>query len=324
MNLSGFLLPVRIVHGQDTVFTRCPEGEDRSDSRDPALFILAGENQPIGIGNEMEVAQDAFCLRAFDPSMPQVELVNDHCFVPPEEFPERNEILPLRRPWSAQLQQVLQVIIPQPGKSTVVWLAKEFGSRDRETRLRPDAKPGDHGMEIEYCLYSGLVALISLVKSPLLLEIPPGEDVQDGLLSAIKDDELAFFYFDGRDPMAPLLDAKENRDASLQIGNQFTSGRLRIISAKKRQVAIESPGGLGELELIGSRPPTCPGEFGDPVLVCQDAKHDEAVLQGEGSALPEVRLRVESHRRRIPSSSVGKTYRNFDKRSIMMTLADQA
>ena len=109
-------------------------------------------------------------------------------------------------------------------------------------------------MEIEYCLYSGLVTLISLLKSPLLLEISPREDVQDGLLSAIKDDELAFFYFDGRDPMAPLLDAKENRDASLQIGNQFTLGCLRIIPAKERQVAVESPGGFGELELIGGTP----------------------------------------------------------------------
>ena len=89
-------------------------------------------------------------------------------------------------------------------------------------------------MEIEYCLYSGLVTLISLVKSPLLLEITPGEDVQNGLLSAIKDNELTFFYFDGRDPMAPLLDTEENGDASLQIGLQFTSGGLCIIPAKER------------------------------------------------------------------------------------------
>ena len=179
-------------------------------------------------------------------------------------------------------------------------------------------------MEIEYGLYCGLVTLISLAKSPLLLEITPGENVQNGFLSTIKDDELAFFDLDGRDPMTPLLDTEENRDASLQIGNQFAPGGLYIVPAKERQIAVESPCGFGELELICSRPPPCPGEFGDPVLVCQDAKHDEAVLQGEGPALPKVRLRVESHRRRIPTFSVGKTYRNFDERSILMTLADQA
>ena len=130
MKLAGFLLPLRIIHRKDTVFTRGPEGEDGSDSRNPALFILAGENQPIGVSNEMEVAQDAFCLRAFDPSMPQVDLVNNHCLVPPEEFSERNKILPLRCSWSAQLQEVLKIVVPQSCKSTVVRLSQVAGTSD--------------------------------------------------------------------------------------------------------------------------------------------------------------------------------------------------
>jgi hypothetical protein len=106
--------------------------------------------------------------------------------------------------------------------------------------------------------------------------------------------------------MVPFLYAEEHRDALLQIGNQFASRSFRIIPAKERQIAVESPGGFRKLEFIGSRPPPSAGKFGDFVLVCEDAKHDEAVLQGEWPALPEVWLRVESHRRCILTLSVEK------------------
>ena len=156
-------------------------------------------------------------------------------------------------------------------------------------------------MEIEIRQDGGLVTIVGLMMHPGLAEIPPGENRENGLLLAVEYDKLSLFLLDGGDPMAPFLHAQQDRDATAQVSAQFLSRLLSVEPAGELEIAVKLAGCLRELKFVCARPPTRSRNLGDLVFIGKDAKHDKRMLEGKRSALPQIRLRVESHRTTLPA-----------------------
>lgn len=285
----------RLVYRKDAILAGCPERQDRCDACDATLLVLARKNQSIGVGDEMQMVENAPGLRSLDPAMPEVNLVDDHRLMPSQEFPKRDEVLSACRVWSAELEKVSQILIPQPGEPTIAWFEKVSRPCNGKPCLRSDPKAWDDWMKIKNRLNGCLVPIIPFVMNPCFPQVTPGENRENIFLLAVKNDELSFFFFDGRHPVTPFLHAQQDRNTAAEIRYELLSGLLRFEAPDKPEVTAETMRCFGKLEFIGTVPPASADNFSDLVFISQDAKRNKGMLQGKRSALPPIGLRIESH-----------------------------
>ena len=300
----------RPVHGEDAKLARCPQREDGGKTCDGTLLIVGRNHQAVCVCHEMQVVENSRGLTSLDPSMPEINLVKDHRLVTAKEFAERYHSLTQWRSRFAQVEEIRQVLIPQPCKSAICGFAEIVSAGQGELRFCPYTKAGHHRMKIENRLHGGLVQPIFFVVRPLLFQITPRKDSQDGFVLAVEQYEFSLFFLHSGDPVRPFLHAQQSRNPAPQVRDQFPPCRVSIVSTCHEEVAAEFSSCFCQLEFIRAGPPSGARKSRYRVFVCGDSECHEGVFQCKWPALPEVRLRVETHCRFIPLVAIPQ---NLDK-----------
>lgn len=102
-----------LVHGRGTVFSSCPQRQDRGYAGDGPLLILLVDYQAIRVSNEVHALENLERAVPVDVAMPVVNLIQNHMFVPPEKFAERNDLPAQRGAWLADRHEIAQILIPE-------------------------------------------------------------------------------------------------------------------------------------------------------------------------------------------------------------------
>jgi len=152
-------------------------------------------------------------------------------------------------------------------------------------------------MEVIQCPRLCRVLGIGFPVHPPFAQFSPGVHADDGGLAAVDGNELVPFDSDHGDPVVPAVDAQESRISLLERLYELALCPERILPPYDFHFTVIGLRGAGELYLVRPVPPVRAGDMRYPVLVHYPAQHDKRILQGERSALPLVRLRIQSHRR---------------------------
>ena len=215
----------------------------------------------------------------------------------PQQFPDADHLLGPRSPGDAHIREVREVFVPERGKYLVLGTSEIAGAFQGEMGLRPYAEPRDDGMQVIERPLLCRVFGVSFPVYPASPEFPPGVDANDRGLPAVYGNELVPFHSHHRDPVVPTVDAQEGRVPLFQKLDELAFRPERILAAYDLHLAVTGLRGPGELDLVSPGPPVCPGDVRNLVFVHYSAQHDKRILQGKRSALPFVRLRIQSHRR---------------------------
>ena len=210
---------------------------------------------------------------------------------------------------AAEDQEVAEVDVPELGELPVGVAAQRAGAGERELRLRLPAGPRHDGVEVVEGVGDGVVHLVVLVVDPPPPERRPVGDGHHLLFPAVEEDELPLLDVDGRQPVAPLLHAEEDRNPAPEVAHQLGAGVRLLVAPDHQQVAVELPRRAAQLQVVGAVPPVGAGELADFPLVLEDAEGHQGVLEREGAALPDVGLWVYSHVRSGSGLQKGKRMR---------------
>lgn len=107
------------------VFRRRPQGKECRDPGNCPLLVVLADDEPVCVRNEMKVLQDSRRGPRFDIAVPRIQLVDDHRFVPPQKFSQRDDPFTERRPRLAEREQICNVDVPLLGEVSILGPAEK-------------------------------------------------------------------------------------------------------------------------------------------------------------------------------------------------------